>query len=438
MSKPVDEFSGAILTGKGNLPTFRASAFEPEQVERLKELHTLWRDVGAKPSPANHEVETLGAKWLELYFRQVNLNIGKQKRSEVEAIEKPTFSRSSESACEAKAPFVCEASDRQENLAAWKQSPLPDAVVADFQAELEGYQAKLEAELDGELEKNRQAVQALLERALGSLESLKQGASPAQVQKAVAWVEAELEKVCRQVRELGEFAKREAAESRFHEVRSRLQGLAEDCKRAATQEVRDRTGRRDEVLREAEELALSSQWAEASTRFEELRALWKKVGVLGQKEDALFELMFENACRFFGSRASAKDRTPSAKELEESLKARKELIYSLDALSRIVKAESVELPLAEEEKAKAAAKVLQLGMKFNQVLALDPQSGLLKETKQIMNRWSSLGLPATSTDSNHSGNTISVASIACSGISIGQGATDVQLKVLPAASSAAR
>jgi hypothetical protein len=402
-SKPLNELNAATVTDPQTQPTFKATAFLPELVQPIKELQMLWREIGAQPSEANREVETVGAKLFELYFRQINLHQGKLKRVETGAVQKNrTLLDQMKIACEGKSTLLSRTRVAKDYETQWGKSTLHESVAAEFQVEFAGYQARLNAELDEEAEKHLVVAQGHLAQAQATLEPIlaKGDASLPQALKTMSAIEAELATIDKYLIQLAGLKQEvsltsestSSVLSRFQEVRTRTQAIVQECRSVITKEIKERGRERNQVILEAEKLALSSDWESTRARLEELRLLWKKVGVLGQSEDALFGLILENVWEFFLCRLENKDRTFAPDQAAKCLKARKDLIYSLDALTRFRNSEVLVLPFSEEERTKTAGKVLEFGLKLNPILAQDPEGGKLKETKRIMGQWSKMGM----------------------------------------------
>jgi hypothetical protein len=388
VSKPID-FTAPALTSTRATLQLKLTAFDPQVSTQIKELQTLWREIGSKSSKANQESEIVFTKLFELYFRQLNLHLGQQKRVELSAVEKKQeLLREMKIACEGKSPLLARTRAARSLEERWKSSPLPGSVAAEMGAEFEGYLSRLNAELSEEIEKHVAAASALQARAETVLNSIlaKNGTNLSQALKSVTGLASELSALESQLAQFG------STDSRFREFALRLQALFQECKAAASKEITERARERNQILLEAEEMVGAEITDGSRARFEELKPLWKKAGVLGQNQDQIFELLFENLNRCYAGRADSKAQPPEPAQNEKALKIQKELIFSLEALTRLqeTKIESCPLPFADEERMKATGEVMKFGLKYKQILSLDPQGGTLKEVKKIMEQWSKL------------------------------------------------
>jgi hypothetical protein len=389
-SKPLD-LTVAALSGPHAQLALKTRAFEPEIAARFKALFTHWRDLGVRTSKPNPEIETVGSKLFELYFRQHNLHFGRIQRTDANAAQKKReLLNEMKIACEGKSTLLSRMKVANSLEQRWKSSPLPEAVASQFQAEFEGYRQRLDTEIKDEVEKHVILATGIQTQAQAVLDQVraKNGVNLGHALKTVFTLETELQAM---QKHLAQFPGVQHETSRFEELRGQIGAVFQACRAAAEQETSERTGERDRVIREACALAMSPERESLRPRFEELRLQWKKVGVLGQRNDARFELLFENIWKFYLASLDARTQPLNAEQRAKALKTRDELLCSLDALTRLQKSVAP-LPFSEKESSKAAGQVLQLGMKYRQILALDPEGGVIKETKKIMEQWAKLKL----------------------------------------------
>ncbi|MGK5084645.1 DUF349 domain-containing protein [Bdellovibrionota bacterium FG-1] len=404
VSEPLVFTAEAITNPSANIQ-FKISAFEPAISARVEGLQALWREIGGKNSEAIREVEIVFTKLIEMYFRQLNLYRGQLRRVELNALQiRREILFEMKAACEGQAPLLARLRLARKFEETWKKTPLPESVAAEYQTEFETYQASLKLQFSEEMKKHVDLALGLEGRLQALLEKLrtKNETHLPQAMKSVSAMENELQATDKH---LSQFQERgEATPVEFQEIRSRLQLLIQEYQAAATKEIRERVLARNQVILEAEVLALSSDWEASRSRFEAMRELWKKIGVLGQgldtSQDASFSLLFENVWKFYLCRIENKESGHLPEVRAEALRIRKDLIYSLEALIRFREAKveskavgSLPLPFSQEERAKASGKLLEFGLKFKHVLSLDPQGGIVKETKKIMDEWSKTGAP---------------------------------------------
>ncbi|MCM2324546.1 MAG: hypothetical protein NDJ90_14905, partial [Oligoflexia bacterium] len=114
----------------------------------------------------------------------------------------------------------------------------------------------------------------------------------------------------------------------------------------------------------------------------------------GQADDSRFELLFESLWQFHLRRAEATGAGFDSARASKAPKARRELLYSLEALCRFSEGSRPALALPESELARASGRILEYGIKHRQALALDPKDGLLKETKKLMAEWNRTPAPS--------------------------------------------
>lgn len=83
-----------------------------------------------------------------------------------------------------------------------------------------------------------------------------------------------------------------------------------------------------ELVREAEELKLSTEWKQATDRFIELQKKWKEIGAVPRKKSEALWKRFRGACdEFFENRD--KNGTPDPNDLYGNLKAKKRLVADI-------------------------------------------------------------------------------------------------------------
>jgi hypothetical protein len=378
--KPI-EFTLEALADPRTQIQFRPTAYVDPVPAQIKEIRMMWLEIGTKPTGANRALEAVFSKLFESYTRQMNMALGRVQKVETnKAQAKRDILKEMKLTAEGASTLVSRAMVAKRLEERWKSAPMPATGEADLQGEFEGYQAKIQAQVAEEVGKQATRVadaQTRAQAVLDQLEARSSGIAPAL--KTLAGIEAELAGIEKHVAQFG---------ARGSDTTAPARAVIAAGREVATRETRERASARDQVLAEAQGLALSSDWDAARARFEELAALWKKTGAVGEKQDALYGAFFENAHAFFKARLAAKDRATDAMAQAKALKARTDLVYSLETLTRFRKVSSpLALPFSEEELKAAPSKLLQLGFKYNQILSLDPAAGAIKETRKIMEEW---------------------------------------------------
>ncbi len=360
--------------------SFKPSAFKEPVPTQVKEVRVAWLKIGTKPSDENRALEALFSKLFETYTKKLNTELGRIQKGENSKTQlKRDLLKELRLACEGPAPLVTRAMAAKRLGERWVLAPTPSTGAGELQAEFDGYQARIQTQLADEVRKQAELAAAIRDRAQSVLDQLraKSGLGITAALKAIAGFESELAAIEKHLTQFG---------MKPEETTATTRALMKECKDTATQETRERAQERDRVLRETEALALSAAWETALARLEELKALWKTSGALGQKQDPLYAALFENISAYLNSRFE--NREAGADARAKGLKARTELLYALEALSRFRKVQLTSLPLSEAElRTEAPGKLLSLGMKYNQILALDPTAGVLKETRKIMEQW---------------------------------------------------
>ncbi len=414
-SRPID-FNVESLTEKRAPLTFKASAFEGDVPAQVKQLRFMWLEIGTQgTSGPKRELEAVFTQLFESYFRQLNLQQGQIQRIENSAVQvKRDLLNEMKVACEGKSTLISRARVAKGLEEKWKRAPLPASMTAELQREFETYQRLLNAELAAETENGLLQATAILSRTQESLEKTRTGNGSVlfQAQKAISTLENELaalEKHQAQFNGLRQSPptpetedKTTSAQNQFQRTLQQNRDLLLECRSAATREIEARAQERDRVVQEAQDLALSKDWDSASARFDELGVLWKKSGVLGQSQDAVFGMLFENVSRFFHYRREHRERLPETAQLATELKTTQALIFSLEALTRLRGSQGdtgtanltrLPLPFSDEElRANSSGKLLESGLKYKQILSLDPTAGIAKETRKIMDQWCTKGV----------------------------------------------
>jgi hypothetical protein len=382
------DLSAKTLSDPRHALPLKATAFSIEAEARIQELYARWSEIGARPSAANAEVETVGKKIFEAYFRQKNLRVGEQRRRDSKALERRLeLAQELKIACEGKSTLLSRARVAQGIQERWKNAqPAPSA---ELQTAFDADQSRLNAELAREWEGGATKSVELLGRLNEAAAKIQGQTSLASILRSVSTLEAELQQLASRLqpfRGLRLPASAEdvvAAEAHFDEALTGLKARFKEFQGAAASETSSRSKLRAQALLEVEDLAI------AGPRLTELRASWSSLGVLGLKDDSAFQLAFESAAKFQEKLAASVEASADSKS--KALRDRLEVLFSLDALCRIREIAVPPLPLLDSERSQLQAQTLSFGMKYRQVLSLDPQAGLLKETKKLMERWSGVG-----------------------------------------------
>jgi|GEM_PF-5764021 len=344
------EFLLPVLSNPRVKIDLRDSIFSVEIATRIKELRKLWGEIGGRTTDKNKENQEVFTKIFEVYSRELNLFL--TETQQIEAHQKllnEEWLKAFNQQIERTAKLENEIQKLFEKVTNKKENKLPEAL-------------KLVSSIESELSK--------IEKSLNHLKGKKTSTLAPEAAQEV--------------------------ESRFGVIRDLIYKICQDCKKLINQEIADRTLERNQVLAEAQTLVLSQEWESSVARFEELKTRWKTIGTLDQKQDSLFDLLFENIRQFHVTQAQKAKQNPSEDDMNLAFNTRKELLYSLEALNRLSQAQTLEipfpLPMTEEEQSESVGKILALGMKYKAILSLDPKDGLFKETKKIMENWAYEGL----------------------------------------------
>lgn len=393
------EFTSEALSKPSGAPTFKSSAFEDDVPAQIKELRALWIEIGSRPSDANRELEAVFTRLFEQYFRQINLQQGKIQRVENTAIQtRRELLNEMKIACEGKSTLPSRAKVALGIAERWIKAPEAASVAIELQSEFEGYQARLAAELSDTAEQHLLLTSEVRTRVQELLEKIKNGKSPGSTAtKEISGLELELQGIEKQI---VLFTPLQPPLPALNNERRVTAALLQDCRDAVTRQVQERSQARIRVLEEMEKLAITTEWETAPARFEELRNLWKSSAGSSQTRDAALTALFDNSSAFHQSRFASRENSAESAAKADQRKKRRELIYSLEALTRFRKPKAgakqtppLPLPFSEEEVRQfASGKLLELGMKYQQILSLDPTAGVLKETRKIMDQWSKLGM----------------------------------------------
>lgn len=408
--QPLD-FSPEALADQKSQVRFKPSAFADEVPTQIKALRVMWLEIGAKNAEASRAQEMVFKKIFETYFRQVNLQQGQVLRSEQNAIQaKRDTLNEMKIACEGKSTLLARLQVAKRIEDRWQQTSLSSPVAAELQTEFENYRFRLNEELQTENAAHLERVMTIQSRAQEVVDQLKakSGGSLGDIQKGTVALDAELQATQREYEKTKGLTLPHSPEQKItaEQITTRLQevthvtrALLQESKDAALREITERAEERERVLREAEQLAISTDWEASRLRLDELQAAWKKTGVPGQKQHAALALIFESIRATFDARFDSRDRAMTAEQSSKQLKTRNELLYSLEALTRMNPPRKgttpplalLPLPLDEDElRTNSSGKLLEAGMRYRQILALDPAQGVAKETKKIMEQWSKL------------------------------------------------
>jgi len=410
LAAPV-EFSKAQLADPKLRMRFRPEALETSFADRMKELRNRFAQIGARRSEAGHDMEFVVGKLFETYFREFNLYHGKLKREELESIKrKQQLLSEMKARCENASVSLIERANAAKRFEErWRKEPVPESAKNELESEFDAFRERLSAEIVADLERQIGVITEARSKA-ESIHSQAEGKTGLQLSKALqslARSESEInvvQKTCLQLFQYLSTSDRMAA-SVPEELKVRLSTEADlfasklkDVRENIQAEIDRRLSARRELVSEAETLARlsgsESDWNAAAKRFEELKQQWKQSGAVGQSDDAQWNLLFSHLCDCFGVRFKAREKARTPAEKEAAHHARGDLLCALAALGRFeTDAKAPELPLGFEESPKVPAKILELGLRYRQILALDPKEGVLKETCKIMEHWGRIGDP---------------------------------------------
>jgi hypothetical protein len=410
---------------------FKPEAFQEDIATLLKELRLLWTEVGARRSQANSEADFLITRLFERYFRAFNLHHGQIQRTQQQLeTEKKRKLEEVRALLQAELKLSEKVKKAVQISQSWTKSPFPESQKQSLQEEFVAEMARLMEGLSEKMVEQLRLTEVTLQAALSPV--AQQDASAAQSenspqQPSPSALRATLEDLTQKRLELDSLIqilpqilklraeqpadalpKLPFDESSLQETRLRIQAGFDSMNRAIQVAAQERQQARDQLLAEVESLALSTDWEQTQARLTELTDLWKKARVLQTPEDSSYTLLFDNAAALFQARAAASasnpDATASTQDSKRSLQTQKGLLFRLDALARFRETKKGETPsfssldqvFKEEDPSQVTSKVLEAGLSYRSVLSMEPKTGLLKETKKLMEEWVRAGLPADS------------------------------------------
>jgi len=405
------EFTKARLSDPKSRMRFKPDAFETSVADRMKELRNRFAQIGARRSEAGHDMEFVVGKLFETYFREFNLYHGKLKRQELESIKgKKQLLQEMKARCENASISLSERANAARRFEErWHKEPVPESAKEELEKEFVGSRERLGAEIVADLERQIGVIIETRSKT-ESIQSQIEGKTGLQLSKALrslAGSESEInvvQKTCLQLLQYLSTSDRIAV-AIPEELRARLSSegaLAgakiEEVRKFIQDEIDRRLFARKALVSEAEALARlrgsESDWSAAAMRFEELKQQWTRSGAVGQSDDAQWNLLFSHLCDCFGTRFKAREKSSTPEEQGAAHHARCDLLCALAALGRFEEDPNApELPLGPEESTKIPAKILELGLRYRQILALDPKAGVYKETCKIMEQWGKIGDP---------------------------------------------
>ncbi len=149
--------------------------------------------------------------------------------------------------------------------------------------------------------------------------------------------------------------------------------------------------RKEELLREAEELADSAQWKETGDRLKEIQQNWKETGPAARKTEQEMWFRFRAACDRFFIRRKAYFEEQDRSRLE-NLKKKEWLCLCLETLSRLVLPEK-SLP---DYAPVFAAEHLSIGLEYRETVVVpgNPKATwerTLQKVRDIQKEWKAIG-----------------------------------------------
>ncbi|MEZ4528810.1 MAG: DUF349 domain-containing protein [Desulfobacterales bacterium] len=158
-----------------------------------------------------------------------------------------------------------------------------------------------------------------------------------------------------------------------------------ESERAANQ------AQKEELLRQAEELADSVQWKETGDRLREIQQAWREIGSASRKAEQEMWTRLRAACDSFFTRRKAYFEEQDRMRLE-NLKKKEWLCLSLETLARLVLPEK-SLP---DHSAVFAAEHLSIGLEYRETVVVpgNPKATwerTLQKVRDIQKEWKSIG-----------------------------------------------
>jgi hypothetical protein len=178
-----------------------------------------------------------------------------------------------------------------------------------------------------------------------------------------------------------------ASAERSDELWERFNGTLKKVFSIVDEEHRKNFELKEAVVKEAEVLAASEDWDQASSRFQELRAEWKTIRPAAYRDDqALWKRLQEAGDTFFGRRRAYFDNQKSM--VREKLGEKEALVTELEIMVRIAgKSHLLKTPQNQ-----SAAEVLKMGIDLRNKLIVDgdPEktyNNIKKRAFEIIDIW---------------------------------------------------
>jgi hypothetical protein len=178
-----------------------------------------------------------------------------------------------------------------------------------------------------------------------------------------------------------------ASAERSDELWERFNGTLKKVFSFVDEEHRKNFELKEAVVKEAEALAVSEDWDQASNRFQELRAQWKTIRPAAYRDDqALWKRLQTAGDTFFGRRRAYFDNQKSM--VREKLDEKEALITELEIMVRI----AGKSHLLKTSPNQSAAEVLKMGIDLRNRLIVDgdPEktyNNIKKRAFEIIDIW---------------------------------------------------
>jgi hypothetical protein len=178
-----------------------------------------------------------------------------------------------------------------------------------------------------------------------------------------------------------------ASADRSDELWERFNGTLKKVFSIIDEEHRKNFELKEAVVKEAETIAVSEDWDQASNRFQELRAQWKTIRPAAYRDDqALWKRLQAAGDTFFGRRRTYFDNQKSM--VREKLDEKEALITELEIMVRI----AGKSHLLKTSQNQSAAEVLKMGIDLRNKLIVDgdPEktyNNIKKRAFEIIDIW---------------------------------------------------
>ncbi len=389
---PADLSAEALQLTQAKLK-FHVSAFEENTAIAIKLINHHFREIGGRRTQATAESEMVFTRIFELYFRGLNLHVRSIQQHESYEVEtRNALLNEYRIAADGRSTLVSRLKVAAGLENRWNTDSLPVELANELQKEFDVIKERLSSQLAEETQKQVKQLHELQAQVdaivlqLGQAEAV----SVTLARKTVQFVDDEVVKVQTYMNTLT----RNKPGPVFEAARDAAFLVIKNCLELLDKRNHEQLNQRASLFAEAERLAISEDWSTGTQRLAEIETVFKKFGSTAESDGRTYELLFENIHSFFMSRMSKKDVSV---DVQASRKARLDALYALESLVRLSTPQPSKaltaIPVIEGSPVKESGKLLEFGLKYRQILSLDPKNAIKKETQKIMSLWTEMASP---------------------------------------------